>query len=101
MLCGYSTVLYFIPTILCLIPSLYWHVGMLALGSLIRSFFLFRNYSSKIPAKSFAILIVILCIETLFVFTLMRVLFPNHSGYNLTDGTNQVFTNHLLRHFIE
>jgi hypothetical protein len=62
MLTGYSTVLYFVPTFLCLIPSLYWHVGMLALAGLIRSLFLFRNYSSKIPEKSFAILIVILII---------------------------------------
>lgn len=48
MLTGYSIVLYFIPTILCLIPSLYWHVGMLALAGLIRVLFLYRNYSPKI-----------------------------------------------------
>lgn len=64
MLTGYSIVLYFIPTILCLIPSLYWHVGMLAVAGLIRSIFLWRNYSSKIPsgAKSIGILVAILII---------------------------------------
>lgn len=49
MLCGYSTVLYFIPTILCLLPSLYWHVGMLALSGFLRAIYLYRNYSTKIP----------------------------------------------------
>ena len=100
MLAGYSTALYFVPTFLCLIPSLYWHVGMLAAGSLVRSVFLFRNYGSKIPYKSFAILIVILLVETLFVFVIMRVLFENDNGYSFSDGTSKVFNNHTLRHFI-
>lgn len=101
MLTGYSTVLYFAPTLLCLIPSLYWHVGMLAAGSLLRSIFLFRNYSQKIPSKSFAILIVILLVETLFVVVVMRVLFENNNGHNFSDGTKKVFDRHALRNFFD
>ena len=100
MLTGYGTALYFVPTLLCLIPSLYWHVGILALGSLIRAIFLFRNYSSKIPSKSFAILIVILLVEILFVMTVLRVLFENDNGYSISDGTSKVFSHHALRQFI-
>lgn len=100
MLTGYSIVLYFIPTILCLIPSLYWHVGMLAASGLIRCIFLWRNYSAKIPstAKTIGILVTVLIIEALFVATIMRVLFANDSGYNFSDGSSRVFNNpsHML-----
>ena len=99
MLTGYSTVLYFIPTFLCLFPSLYWHVAMLALGGILRSIFLWRNYSPKLPGKSFVILGVSLVIETLFVLVCMRVLFKNDNGYNFTDGTNKVFNHLSLRHY--
>lgn len=100
MLCGYSVILYFIPTLLCLIPSLYWHVCLLAVGSLFRAIFLYRNYSSKIPAKSVAILVVILIIEAVFVFTLLRVMFANDNGYNFSDGTKQVFKHQTARIFV-
>jgi hypothetical protein len=99
MVCGYSVVLYFVPTLLCLFPSLYWHVCMLALGSLLRSIFLFRNYSQKITSKSFALLPVILIIEALFVLVLMRVMFVTDNGMNFSDGTSKVFQHQLLRGF--
>lgn len=100
MLTGYSVVLYFIPTILCFIPSLYWHLGMLAAAGALRGFFLFRNYSSKLESKTYIILVVIYIIEAFFGFILLKVLFKNDYGYNLTDGTKRVFNNHLvLRYF--
>lgn len=100
MLCGYSTIHYFIPTLLCLIPSLYWHVMMLAIGSFLRTIFLFRNYSQKIPSKSIALLPVIAIIEAFFVFVLLRVLFTNDNGYNFSDGTSRVFKHQVLRSFV-
>lgn len=100
MLTGYSVVLYFVFTLLCLIPSLYWHLGMLAIGGALRAFFLFRNYSSKLESKTYIMLVVILIIEALFCYILIKVMFANDFGYTLEDGTNRVFNNHLmLRYF--
>lgn len=62
MISGYSLILYIIPTILCFIPSLYWHVGMLAVAAVLRGIFLLRNYSSKIEEKVYVLAIVILII---------------------------------------
>jgi hypothetical protein len=101
MLCGYSTILYFLPTFLCLFPSLYWHICILAFGSLIRTIFLFRNYSQKIPTKSITILPVILIIEAIFVVVLMKVLFVVDSGMNFSSGTNQVFQHQGLRYYVD
>ena len=62
MLTGYSMVLYMIPTLLCFIPSLYWHVGMLAVGGVLRGIFLFRNYGSKMPEKAYVLGVVVLIV---------------------------------------
>lgn len=48
MINGYSFLLYIIPTILCLIPSLWWHVGILSVAAIIRGIFLMRNYGSRV-----------------------------------------------------
>jgi hypothetical protein len=48
MLSGYSLILYFVPTLVCIIPSLYWHILLMAFGSIVRAIFLFRNYASKL-----------------------------------------------------
>ena len=55
-------VLYMIPTLLCFIPSLYWHVGMLAVGGVLRGIFLFRNYGSKMPEKAYVLGVVVLIV---------------------------------------
>ena len=99
MLCGYSLVIYFIPTLLCLLPSLYWHVGMLSLQGLLRALFLWRNYGSKIAANSFPILVVALLMEALFGFSLLRVMFRDNSGYGFSNGANQVFGHQTVRTF--
>lgn len=100
MLCGYSTVLYFIPTILCLIPSMYWHVGMLTIGGILRAIFLFRNYSKKLTEKTYVLLGVAAGIEAIFVLAIMRTLFKNDNGYNLSDGTSKVFSHYTMRTFV-
>ena len=83
MLCGYSTVHYFIPTLLCLIPSLYWHVIMLAIAAFFRTIFLFRNYAQKIPDKSITILPVIAIVEAFYAFVIIKTIFNNDNGYNI------------------
>jgi hypothetical protein len=45
-LVGYSQILYFIPTLLCIIPSFHLHLTVLAIGGCMKVVFLFRNYSS-------------------------------------------------------
>lgn len=99
MLCGYSLVLYFIPTLACLLPSLYWHVGMLSLQALLRALFLWRNYGSKIQANSLPILVVAVLIEALFGFSLLRVMFRENSGYGFSNGADQVFGHQSVRIF--
>jgi uncharacterized RDD family membrane protein YckC len=95
MLIGYSLVLYLIPTFLCLIPSLYWHLGMLAIAGLLRGFFLFRNYSTKVQEKSFVLLIVILIVEILYCFVMLKTMFRNYSGKTFAQGSRKVF-HHFL-----
>lgn len=80
MLTGYSMILYMLPTFLCFVPSTYWHLIMLAIAGLIRSIFLFRNYSPKIPAKSFTIFIAALIIEALYCMVVLRVMFFKVAG---------------------
>jgi len=48
MLSSYSLTTYLIPTFLCMVPSIYWRVMLLSLGSIFRIVFLFRNYSTKL-----------------------------------------------------
>jgi hypothetical protein len=48
MLSGYSLILYFVPTLFCIVPSLYWHILLMAFGSIVRAIFLFRSYASKL-----------------------------------------------------
>jgi hypothetical protein len=43
-LVGYSQVLYFIPTIFCVIPSFYVHIIALLAGGFLKAIFLYRNY---------------------------------------------------------
>ena len=102
MLIGYSLILYIIPTFLCLIPSLYWHVGMMAVGGLLRGFFLFRNYSSKVQEKSYVLLIVIVIVEVLYCVVMLKTIFRNHSGYTFAQGSRKVFKHFLeVRHFAQ
>jgi hypothetical protein len=48
MLSGYSLILYFVPTIFCIVPSFYWHIIMMSAGSIFRLIFLYRNYATKL-----------------------------------------------------
>lgn len=100
MLTGYSVVLYFIPTIFCIIPSLYWHLIMLGVEGLLRAIFLLRNYSSKLDSKAYIMFVVILMIEGLYVYILLQTMFQNNSGYSIDEGTKQVFGHNLaLRNY--
>ena len=91
--------LYLIPTLLCFIPSLYWHVGMLAIAGVLRGIFLFRNYSSKVDKKVFVLAIVILIIEAIFFFVILKTIFKTNSGKTLAQGSRKVFGHFSERHF--
>ena len=73
--------LYMVPTILCLIPSLYWHAMMLAIGGFFRGIFLFRNYSKRLDSKTYIMFIVINIVEALYCFIVLKVMFPRDAGY--------------------
>ena len=91
MLAGYSIILYYVPTIFCFIPSLYWHIMMLGIGSILRGIFLSRNYTKKLDSKVYIMLIVISLIEMLYAYILLETLFKNNNGYSIESGTEQVF----------
>lgn len=102
MLTGYSLTLYMVPTILCFIPSLYWHLIMLIIAALLRTIFLLRNYSTRIESKAYLFLVVILLIEGLYLYIMLQTMFKNNSGYTIDDGTKQVFSHQMaLRKFKE
>ena len=62
MLSGYSLVLYILPTVACMVPSIYWRIIMLALGGLFRTIFLFRNYCTKLATRRLFLLILLVAI---------------------------------------
>lgn len=100
MLTGYSVLLYIIPTLLCLIPSMIWHLIMLGVGALTRTIFLLRNYSTRLDSKTYIMLVVILIIEGLYFYLLLSVMFKNNNGASIDSGTKQVFGHQLsLRRF--
>lgn len=62
-LVGYSLILYFIPTILCVLPSFLWHAAVLGIGAILRIIFMFRNYGKFVEAvRSMTLLFVFLAI---------------------------------------
>ena len=91
---GYSLILNIIPTAFCFIPSLFWHVGLLAAGAFLKSLFLYRNYSAKIDAKGFTLLIPILIGEALQLFIILQTFFSVNAGSSLDAGTKKVFGQH-------
>lgn len=50
-LVGYSLILYFIPTFLCMVPSGTLHTVALLLAAILRFIFLGRNFSSRVDSK--------------------------------------------------
>lgn len=91
MLSSYALVLYFIPTIFCSVPSLYWHVVMLIAGGLFRVIFMYRNYETKLESKGYILMFVMIIVEGIFVFVTQRSMFNIDKGYNFTDGFYAVF----------
>lgn len=82
MLSGYSLVLYLLPTIFCMVPSVYWRILMLFIGGFLRTVFLFLNYSTKLPARRILLLILLVSIELIYAFLVYRIFFLNDSlGY--------------------
>lgn len=81
MIEGYSLVLYFLPTLLCLAPSLYWHVLMLSAAGIIRTIFLSRNYASKIESRHYLVYLGVLVSEIAYFFLVARIMFGDDSGY--------------------
>lgn len=62
MVSSYSLVLYFVPTLFCMVPSLYWHIAMLAAGGFFRTIFLYRNYATRVESKPYIIMFVIIIV---------------------------------------
>lgn len=91
MVSSYSLVLYFVPTLFCMVPSLYWHVAMLAAGGFFRAIFLYRNYSTRVESKPYIIMFVIIIVELLFFFVVYRSMFYNDVGYGPQQGFTAVF----------
>ena len=91
MISSYSLVLYLLPTLFCLIPSLYWHMLMIVGGSIFRTIFLFRNYSIKLETKTYFLLVVILIVEALFVIVILKYFFDKDAGYDFQSGFKAVF----------
>lgn len=85
MISSYSLVLYFVPTLFCMFPSLYWHLMMVAAGGLFRAIFLFRNYSTKLESKTYIILIVVFIIEGIYLFVVLRTMFSGDLGFGFKD----------------
>ena len=77
---------------------------MLALAALLKLIFLFRNYASKVDARSIIILVVIALFEALYFLIVVQVFFSRYAGTGLTEGTDKVFGHHHhhlhLRSFI-
>ena len=101
MLVGYSLILYMIPTAACLIPSLYWHAGMLAIAGLLRSIFLMRNYIARVESKIIVFIVVILIFETLYCVIILKIMFAQDNGKTFAQGAHKVFGHELTRHFID
>lgn len=91
---GYSLFLVIIPTALCFIPSLFWHVGLLVAGGFLKAFFLYRNYTAKIDTRGFIMFIVILIFEGLIVLIFIQTFFAEIAGSGLDAGTKKVFGHH-------
>lgn len=92
MLSGYSLVLYLLPTIFCMVPSVYWRILMLIIAAFLRTVFLFVNYSTKLPARRIFLLILLVSIELIYAFLVYRIFFLNDSlGYGFAEGFSAVF----------
>ena len=87
---GYSIVLYFVPTMLCMFTSLAWYVTCLFGEGIIRAIFLFRNFSTRIESRTYILLIVFLLVEFLYAYVLLQVVFFKYSGYTYDEGINQL-----------
>jgi hypothetical protein len=87
---GYSVALYFIPTVLCMFTSIAWYVTLLFGQAIIRSIFLFRNFSTRIESRTYVLLMVFLLVEFFYSYVLLQVVFFKYSGYTFTEGINQL-----------
>jgi len=85
MITSYSLVLYFVPTLLCVFPSLYWHLMMVTAGAIFRAVFLYRNYSTKMESKPYLILLVIFIIEALYLVVSLRTMFSGDLGFGFEE----------------
>ena len=82
--------LYFIPTILCMFTSLAWYVTCLFSAGIIRSIFLYRNFSTRIESRTYILLIVFLIVEFFYAYVLLQIVFFKYSGYTFDEGINQL-----------
>ena len=75
MITSYSAVLLIVPILFCVVPSLYWHLLMLAGGAAMRGIFLFRNYETKLESKAYVLFFIIAIMEAIYVFILLKTMF--------------------------
>ena len=53
MLSSYSLTLYVLPTMMCMVPSIYFRVILLVFQGILRVIFMYRNYSTKLQARGY------------------------------------------------
>lgn len=83
--------IYFIPTVTCIVPSQVWHIIVLIAAALLRFIFLGRNYSSRIDNKKILIYLPILAIEFLHFYLILSTFYSITAGNSLDSGFQKVF----------
>lgn len=60
MISSYSLTIYLLPTIFCMVPSIYFRWLLMLGEGILRVTFLYRNYCTKVEARSYIMLILLI-----------------------------------------
>jgi len=70
--------------------SLAWYVTCMFGEGIIRSIFLYRNFSTRIESRTYILLIVFILVEFFYAYILLQVMFFKYSGYTFDQGISQL-----------
>ena len=88
---GYSTILYIIPSLLCIYPNQTSHTVLLLLAAVIRSVFMARNLASRCSGISKGIIyFVIIAIQFLEYVIMSGAFFTAYAGHPTAGSTAPV-----------
>lgn len=87
---GYSFLLYYIPTLFCVLPTVLWHVTALAVAAFTRAVFLYRNVSEKLESRTYILMLLFAMTEGFYLYLMLQTSFRRFSGYNYEDGIKQL-----------